>query len=434
MKRARNSVRISSLILALSAHALLTLPQAQEAPRYRIRGLETLASNGGGEAFSVNESGIAVGDTLGQLFPCGPGSVCQTPRPFVQRGDTIYDIGADDPSVPGFTYAINNRNLVVGFQLDHSLNSQAYVWGVGMAIPLPTPGVGSIAFDINDRAQIVGLTHTADGLNLPTLDLTGAFDYTLHYSTEFSLTSNRLGPVSDGDVLSSTGRLVRSNAALTPHLNITPVVPDVGLDALGRTPATNTLLFSAEIDVFSRSLGTIQHGDLLSVHGFIAQTNQQLTAAFQPQTPVPDVGLDAIHADLATGEIWFSLEDPLFSQALGILLQPGDLLSSAGYVVRTNAELLAHFTITNPDLQDYGLDAVTKLPDGTLLFSTDESFFDPRIGAVGHGDVLSESGQVVVGNLELVWPFEPLEDLGDFGLDALQVVPRGPLPGVTRMP
>jgi len=276
----------------------------------------------------------------------------------------------------------------------------------------------------------------AQSLNEPgadTVPLVAAFEYTLFFSSEFSLTSNHLGAVSDGDLLFSKGTITRTNFELAQHLGIMPAIPDIGLDSLGRTPATKSWLFSPEIDIFSRSLGPIQHGDLLNRNGFIAQTNQQLTASFVPMPVTPDAGLDAFHVDLATGELWFSLENPLFSQALGITLQPGDLLSSAGYVVRTNAQLLSGFSIVNPSSEGYGLDAVTRLPDGTILFSVDDGFQDLRYGSVGHGDVLSDKGYVVMGNLELIWPFEPLEDLGDFGLDALQVGPPLNLGSATRM-
>ena len=243
----------------------------------------------------------------------------------------------------------------------------------------------------------------------------------VEFSTDAGLTSANVGAVSDGDLLSSRGgKVLRTNADLTALLGIMPVAPDIGLDALGLTPASKSLLFSGEVDVFSETLGLLQHGDLLNEHGWIAQTNQQLTAAFGPQPIVPDAGLDAFHVDLTSGELWFSLEYPLFSEVLGITLPPGDLLSSAGHVVHTNAELLERFEIVDPDPAGYGLDAVTRRPNGTILFSVEQGFLDARLGPVGHGDLLSDHGHVVRRNLDLVGAFQPLEDLDDFGLDALQ--------------
>ena len=245
----------------------------------------------------------------------------------------------------------------------------------------------------------------------------------LSFSTDVGLTSGNIGPVSAGDMLCSSGRILRIHSELTWLLGIMPPAPDIGLDSLGLTPATNSVLFSGEVDIFSETLGPLQHGDVLNEHGFVALTNQQLTAAFGPQPVVPDAGLDAFHVNLMTGELWFSLEDPLFSEALGITLQPGDLLSDAGYVVRTNAQLLERFEIVDPDPNGYGLDAVTRLPNGTILFSVEEGFIDGRFGPVDHGDLLSDNGHLVRRNLTLVWPFEPVEDLNDFGLDALQAGP-----------
>lgn len=254
----------------------------------------------------------------------------------------------------------------------------------------------------------------------------------IRFSTEFGLTSAQLGPVSDGDVLSTSGHIQHTNTELTELLGIMPIVPDIGLDALGMTPATKSVLFSAEVDIFSESLGWLQHGDLLNEHGFVAATNQQLTSAFGPKPIVPDAGLAAYHVDLASGEQWFGLEQPLFSETLGIMLQPGDLLSDAGYVVRTNAELLDRFEITDPDPAGYGLDAVSRLPNGTILFSVEQGFVDDRFGPVGHGDLLSDNGHLIRRNLDLVWPFEPFEDLDDFGLDALQAGSILPALGTQR--
>ena len=244
----------------------------------------------------------------------------------------------------------------------------------------------------------------------------------ISFSTGVEFTSGNVGQISAGDLLGSRGLVRSTNSELTALLGIMPIAPDIGLDAIGRTPATRSILFSGDVDVFSETLGALQHGDLLNVHGFVAQTNQELTAAFRPQPVVPDAGLDAFHVDLSTGELWFSLEDPLFSKALGITLQPGDLLSSAGYVVKSNAELLQRFEIVDADPAGYGLDAVTRRPNGTILFSVERDFLDARLGPVGHGDLLSDNGHLILGNLDLVWPFEPVEDLADFGLDALQVL------------
>ncbi len=47
-----------------------------------------------------------------------------------------------------------------------------------------------------------------------------------------------------------------------------PPAPDIGLDAITLTPASASMLFSPEVDIFSEWLGPLQHGDLLNEHGF----------------------------------------------------------------------------------------------------------------------------------------------------------------------
>jgi hypothetical protein len=56
---------------------------------------------------------------------------------------------------------------------------------------------------------------------------------------------------------------------------------------------------------------------------------------------------------------------------------------------------------------------------------------DARLGPITDGDLLSDRGYVVARNLDLVRPFQPLEDLANFGLEGLWVVsdavpPAGP--------
>ena len=66
-----------------------------------------------------------------------------------------------------------------------------------------------------------------------------------------------------------------------------------------------------------------------------------------------------------------------------------------------------------------GLDAVTRLPNGVTWFSTDRDVGTERFGLIRDGDLLSDSGHVLIRNLDLVWSFEPFEDVDNFGLDAL---------------
>ncbi len=225
--------------------------------------------------------------------------------------------------------------------------------------------------------------------------------------------------VSPGDLLSSAGRVVRTNVELTRRLGIMPVVPDLGLDAVDILPG-GEVVFALEQDVFSETLGPLHHGDLLSERGRIVHGYQDLISPFAPQPPVPDVGLDAVQV-LEDGEVYFSIESSLFSEKLGRLLSRGDLLSNRGRVVAANKELLARFQPTASG-KDFGLDALHLWASGEIWFSTEEGFQDQRLGPIQPGDLLSDQGSIVFRNLELLARFAPLEDLADFGLDALFVV------------
>jgi hypothetical protein len=110
----------------------------------------------------------------------------------------------------------------------------------------------------------------------------------------------------------------------------------------------------------------------------------------------------------------------------------GDLLAEAGFIYRTNAELMEHFNPydpLNPDESaevdhDYGLDAAWVAPwDSSVWFSTEECFYDRYWGWVSDGDVLCENGWVIRRNLTLLAACGPLEDLANFGLDALHYFP-----------
>src|SRR5206468_8080166 len=110
--------------------------------------------------------------------------------------------------------------------------------------------------------------------------------------------------ISAGDLLSNRGRVVKRNRELASQLGVMPPVPDIGLDAVQVT-RRGEILFSIPGNVFSETLGPIQHGDLLSNRGAIVRRNQQLLAAFGVATNSPDAGLDAVQL-LPDGQILFS--------------------------------------------------------------------------------------------------------------------------------
>jgi hypothetical protein len=243
------------------------------------------------------------------------------------------------------------------------------------------------------------------------------------FSTSAGLTPANWSPptnhISGGDLISDLGRIVERNEELTRYLGIMPVVPDLGLDALEILPG-GEIAFSTRQDATSESLGPLSQGDLLSQRGQVLHRNADLLQAFNPQPPVPDVGLDAVHVR-ADGEVWFSITTDLFSEKLGETLRRGDLLSSSGRIVKHNQELLARFQPADP-AKDHGLDALYVWPSGEIWFSVETGFADLGSNQYGDGDLLSDQGYVVYRNLELTGAFAPTEDLANFGLDALFVV------------
>ena len=105
--------------------------------------------------------------------------------------------------------------------------------------------------------------------------------------------------VSDGDLLSNRQCVVMSNHELLANFGIMPPTPDLGLDAATLTNF-RPVLFSTEESAWSETMGQwVGEGDLLCSTGRIVRTNQELIAAFGPVSSVTGVGLDAIHVPTA---------------------------------------------------------------------------------------------------------------------------------------
>lgn len=225
--------------------------------------------------------------------------------------------------------------------------------------------------------------------------------------------------VSAGDLLSLDGRVVRGNAELVQPLGLDPDPTGLGIDALDIAPG-GEVWFSLNEDAKSASLGPLSAGDLLSDAGRVVRRGPDLVRAFGFMPPTPDLGLDALQV-LDDGELLFSTTQDAFSEKLGITIQHGDLLSAKGEVRHSNKALLAAFQPDDPG-RDLGLDAIHVWPSGEVWFSTEEGFQDKQWGPVMDGDLLSTAGYVVFRNLEFVGRFSPLEDLANFGLDGLFVV------------
>ena len=253
-------------------------------------------------------------------------------------------------------------------------------------------------------------------------------------TTKGFISTNRYVPtnqISAGDLLSNRGRVVKRNSDLVARLGIMPPVPDLGLDAVEVT-RRGEILFSIPVNVFSESLGPIQHGDLLSNRGAIVKRNQALLAAFHGVSSA-DAGLDAVQV-MPDGQFLFSIQSNVVVTS-SLTLSRGDILSDRGTVFMSHQQLLANFqpAVTN---RDFGLDALQVLPGGEIWFSVEEGFVDKRLGQVQAGDLLSSRGYRVLSNAALLAAFAPADPAADYGLDGLYVItdmePPKPPPWIVR--
>jgi len=227
--------------------------------------------------------------------------------------------------------------------------------------------------------------------------------------------------ISGGDLLSSSGRVIKRNAELTGRLGIQPPVPDLGLKDMDVLP-DGEMAFSIEQSVFSETIGLLSFQDLLSDRGrVIRYGNPGLIGNFQPGPPLPEfVGLEAVQM-MDDGQVFFSVRNEFGSKKLGITLRPGDLLSDEGTVVRTAEQLLSQFNPINPT-NDSGLKSVFVWPTREIWFSTRDGFYDSNGVFFASGDLLSDQGYVVYSNAELLSVFAPAGNSTNVGLDALFVV------------
>jgi hypothetical protein len=226
--------------------------------------------------------------------------------------------------------------------------------------------------------------------------------------------------LSAGDLLSSIGQVAKRNGQLCGRLGIMPVVPDLGLKDIGILPG-GEIAFSMGQDVFSETLGGLHPGDLLTDWGRILRTNSELFSAFVP-SPVPraGAGLGAVKVT-DDGVVYFSVQTNFYSAKLGRTVQTGDLLTDSGDVVRSEAQLLANFNPAKP-AADYGLNAVFLWPSGEVWFSTTQGFADTGTNFYEAGDLLSDQGYVVYRNAELLSAFAPTGGGTNLGLDAVYVI------------
>ncbi|MFM7101969.1 MAG: hypothetical protein ACKO3N_12450 [Verrucomicrobiota bacterium] len=225
-----------------------------------------------------------------------------------------------------------------------------------------------------------------------------------------------------GDVLSIDGRVVLPNEALTGGLGLMPPTPPLALDAFDQAPGARSV-FSLRDPVFSETLGDLPSGTLLIRGGGIFRRLKELLAPFQPTGPwATDPGLDAVQV-LDDGEILFSTvtDVPTERGRLGhgdVLGSNGEVRHRLPELLAPfQPQPLPGGGAPTP-----GLDALHVWPHGEVWFSVAEGFASATLGFVQAGDLLSSGGWRVFGNLELLEQFAPLEDLADFGLTSARAI------------
>ena len=276
---------------------------------------------------------------------------------------------------------------------------------------------GRIVKRNGDLFTSVGAYPPVPDLGLDAVDILPGGE--IAFSLQVNITSTTLGPLQHGDLLSNRGRILRRNQQLLASFNIMPPQPDAGLDAV-QVLDTGEILFSIHTNIFSEQLGGILHrGDLLSSTGLVLRSNQQLLSRFHPPVPATnDYGLDALHI-WPGGEIWFSTEQGFQDGVLGPILE-GDLLSDQGYIVFRNLELLNAFAPVQ-DPPSFGLDALYVITDATPAASAPRLSISahsagPNLAWQGQGHVFQvEHAATVTGSFLPLSPILPDLTFNDSG-------------------
>jgi hypothetical protein len=231
-------------------------------------------------------------------------------------------------------------------------------------------------------------------------------------STNFTRAIKINNSVSDGDLLSSAGRIVAPNSYFQQHFP-GPTFQNIGLDAVDILPGAD-IVFSAY------TKGVLNDGDFASADtGEIVHWEDLMKLAAPSLTSDP--GLDALQID-PFGKYFFSIKEDAGADAVG----NGDILvvdpnAQSGSVFRKNSDLLAQFHPA--EIKDYGLDALFIWPNGEIWFSTANGFSDAQLGDITGGDLLSDAGYIVYRNADLTAALQPVGNPPtDFGLDALVIV------------
>ncbi len=223
---------------------------------------------------------------------------------------------------------------------------------------------------------------------------------------------------SKGDLMSMSGRKIKSWTDLTAKFNVIPPPSPVGLDAFDVAPG-GVMLFSLDVTIPTKSGTNLDHGDLLRADG-TKVSNENLMAKFGLQPIAPDTGLDALQ-QMDNGQIWFSISSNVFSENLGVQLSRGDILSNDGKVIKTSQELLSNFG-ADPADGDYGLASIYVWPSGEVWFTTEADITNSKFGPLYSGDILSDQGYLVYRQEEVLQNLGSVPSDQKFGIHALYVI------------
>lgn len=198
-------------------------------------------------------------------------------------------------------------------------------------LSLPEGDVGLDAVDIGPRGEIF-------------------------FSTTEDVESAVNGPITDGDVVTSEGRIYLQSAQLLSAFDVDD--PEAGLDAL-HIASEDEIYFSISKDIPRTGATTLRRGDILSNSGRIVRSEANLFVRWSLPAGV-SAGLDALYV-WPNGEIWFSTENG-FTNTAGVVVSDGDIISDQGYVAFRNAALVRSFGPMEENT-DFGLDALVIISD-----------------------------------------------------------------------
>lgn len=185
---------------------------------------------------------------------------------------------------------------------------------------------------------------------------------------------------------------------------------------------------------FSNGLHYIPPGSVMSTNGTVIATNQSLLSKFQPAGNFFSLFNDKnLNALAVTGSsrrttIDFSVAKGFYSNALHRYITDGDLLNNQGQMVATQQDLLASLAPRNAN-GNYGLATAYIASDSganggpEIWYSTQRSWYSNTLKrTITNGDIVSNTGKLIVSFSDLMKDFAPRGGTDDLGLDTFFVL------------